>query len=154
MRLELTCRKINISLAVIFVRMIGVPPRHQGLTPRTSANLGLALLLVLGYYMLTVMVKWLDRHPEYRPDLLLWAAELIFLGWASGYFCNREKVSRRPKVCTTPLLRSLIFSFSSGNRPSNQGPDERDDKSDQSLPYAPARRRTPSDRQSPPSLDR
>ena len=34
----------------------------------------------MGYYFLTVMVGWLDRHPELRPDLLMWLPNLIFLG--------------------------------------------------------------------------
>jgi lipopolysaccharide export system permease protein len=25
-------------------------------------------------------VGWLDQHPEYRPDLLLWVPNLVFLG--------------------------------------------------------------------------
>jgi lipopolysaccharide export system permease protein len=45
----------------------------------TSANLGLAVGLALSYYFLTVMVGWLDRHPELRPDLLLWVPNLVFL---------------------------------------------------------------------------
>jgi lipopolysaccharide export system permease protein len=36
--------------------------------------------MALSYYFLTVMVGWLDRHPEYRPDLLLWVPNFIFLG--------------------------------------------------------------------------
>ena len=45
----------------------------------TSANLGVAVTLSLGYYFLTVMVNWLDRMPEYRPDLLFWLPNLMFL---------------------------------------------------------------------------
>ena len=57
----------------------------------TSANLGLALVLVLGYYFLTVMIKWLDRHPEYRPDLLLWVPNLLFLALGIWLFRRIEK---------------------------------------------------------------
>jgi lipopolysaccharide export system permease protein len=71
--------KFNLALAVFSFAMIGVPLGIKVSRRETSANLGLALLLVLGYYMLTVMVKWLDRHPEYRPDLLLWLPNLLFI---------------------------------------------------------------------------
>jgi lipopolysaccharide export system permease protein len=71
--------KVNLALAVFSFALIGVPLGIRVSRRETSANLGLALSLVLSYYMLTVMVKWLDRHPEYRPDLLLWLPNLIFL---------------------------------------------------------------------------
>ena len=41
--------------------------------------LGLAVALALGYYFLTVVVGWMDRHPNLRPDLLMWMPNLIFL---------------------------------------------------------------------------
>ena len=39
----------------------------------------IAVILALGYYFFTTMVGWLDQHPEYRPDLLLWAPNIFFL---------------------------------------------------------------------------
>jgi len=54
----------------------------------TSANLGLAVLLALGYYFLTIMIGWLDQHPEYRPDILLWLPNAIFIGL--GYWLFRR----------------------------------------------------------------
>ena len=71
--------KLNLALAVFSFALIGVPLGIHVSRRETSANLGLALVLVLGYYILTVMVKWLDQHPEYRPDLLLWLPNLVFL---------------------------------------------------------------------------
>ena len=71
--------KINLSLAVFSFALIGVPLGIKVSRRETSANLGLALLLVLGYYLMTVVIKWLDRHPEYHPDLLLWLPNVIFI---------------------------------------------------------------------------
>lgn len=80
MKLDLVLHdKFNLSLTVFSFALIGVPLGIRVSRRETSANLGLALLLVLGYYFLTVMVKWLDRHPEYRPDLLLWLPNVLFL---------------------------------------------------------------------------
>jgi lipopolysaccharide export system permease protein len=85
MKLELVVQdKYNLALAAFSFALIGVPLGIRVSRRETSANLGVALALVLGYYFLTVMVKWLDRHPEYRPDLLLWVPNLLFLalgGW-------------------------------------------------------------------------
>lgn len=87
MKTELVVQeKFNMSMAVFSFALIGVPLGIKVSRRETSANLGLALVLVLGYYMATVMVKWLDRHPEYRPDMLLWLPNLFFVGLALWLF--------------------------------------------------------------------
>ncbi len=79
MKLELIINnKFNLSLAVFVFAMIGVPLGIKVSRRETSANLGVAVLLAVGYYFLIAMVGWLDRHPEYRPDLLLWLPNLVF----------------------------------------------------------------------------
>ena len=83
--------KFNLSLAVFSFALVGVPLGIKVSRRETSANLGLALLLVLSYYLLTVMVKWLDRHPDYRPDLLLWLPNLIFLVLGLWLFLRIDK---------------------------------------------------------------
>jgi lipopolysaccharide export system permease protein len=83
--------KANLALAVLTFVLVGVPLGVKVSRRETSANLGVALVLVLGYYLLSVMVKWLDRHPEYRPDLLLWVPNLIFLAVAVVLFRRVEK---------------------------------------------------------------
>lgn len=83
--------KYNMSLAVLTFALIGVPMGIKVSRRETSANLGLALVLVLGYYMLTVMVKWLDRQPELRPDLLLWVPNLLFITLAVWLFRRIER---------------------------------------------------------------
>ncbi len=83
--------KFNLSLAVFSFALVGVPLGIKVSRRETSANLGIALLLVLGYYLLTVMVKWLDAHPEYRPDLLLWLPNLLFIAIGAWLFQRIEK---------------------------------------------------------------
>lgn len=80
MKLELIYQdKFNTALAVFSLALVGVPLGIKVSRRETSANFGVALLLTLGYYLLTVAVKALDRHPEYRPDLLLWVPNLILI---------------------------------------------------------------------------
>ena len=55
------------------------------------AGLGIATGLALGYYFLTVMVGWLSRHPEYRPDLLYWVPNAVFLALAVRLFRRLER---------------------------------------------------------------
>ncbi len=82
--------KLNLALSVFSFALIGVPLGIRVSRRETSANLGLALGLVLSYYVLTVMVKWLDRHPEYRPELLLWLPNLLFLALGVWMFTRIE----------------------------------------------------------------
>jgi len=92
MALELVWQdKFNLSLSVFSFALIGVPLGIKISRRETSANLGLALLLVLSYYVLTVAVKWLDRHPEFRPDLLLWLPNVLFLALGVWLFLRIDK---------------------------------------------------------------
>lgn len=92
MKLELVLHdKFNLALAAFSFALIGVPLGIKVSRRETSANLGISLILVLGYYFLTVMVKWLDRHPEYRPDLLLWVPNLLFLALGVWLFRRIER---------------------------------------------------------------
>jgi lipopolysaccharide export system permease protein len=78
--------KFNLSLAVFSFALLGVPLGIKVSRRETSANLGIALLLVLGYYFLTVMVKWLDQNPEYRPEILFWLPNVLFLALGTWLF--------------------------------------------------------------------
>lgn len=96
MKVKLTVQeKFNTALAVLSFALIGVPLGIRVSRRETSANLGLAVLLTLAYYMLTVMVSWLDRHPEYHPDLLLWLPNVIFLTLGVWLFLRIERPSLR-----------------------------------------------------------
>jgi lipopolysaccharide export system permease protein len=83
--------KVNSALAVLSFALIGVPLGIRVSRRETSANFGVAVLLVLGYYFLTVMVGWLDHHPEYRPDLLLWLPNLIVIGLGVWLFYRLDR---------------------------------------------------------------
>ncbi len=72
--------KINTSLAVLSLALIGVPLGIRVSRRETSANFAVAVGLTLTYYLMTVLVKVLDQHPEYRPDLLLWVPNCLLLG--------------------------------------------------------------------------
>jgi lipopolysaccharide export system permease protein len=93
MKVQLTIsEKANFSLAVLSFALIGVPLGIRVSRRETSANLGLAVLIAGGWYFFTIMVGWLDQHPEYRPDLLLWLPNLICLGLGLWLF---QRLDRR-----------------------------------------------------------
>lgn len=83
--------KFTLGVAVLSFAVMAVPLGIRVSRRETSANLGVAVALALGYYMLTVMVGWLDRHPEYRPDLLLWIPNVVFLALGVWLFRRIEK---------------------------------------------------------------
>jgi lipopolysaccharide export system permease protein len=76
--------KFNMALSIFSFAFIGIPLGIKVSRKETSANLGVAVLLSLAYYFLIVVVGWMDQHPNYRPDLLLWVPNLVLLsfgGW-------------------------------------------------------------------------
>ena len=83
--------KTNSALAVFSFALMAVPLGIKISRRETSANLGVAALLVLGYYFLSVTIGWLDRHPEYRPDLLLWLPNLIFFSLGAWLFNRLDR---------------------------------------------------------------
>jgi lipopolysaccharide export system permease protein len=83
--------KFNLSIAVFAFALIGVPLGIKVSRRETSANLGLALVLVLSFYLLTVVVKWLDGHPELRPDILLWLPNVLFIGLGLWLFSRIDR---------------------------------------------------------------
>jgi lipopolysaccharide export system permease protein len=83
--------RFNLSLAAFSFALVGVPLGIKVSRRETSANLGLALVLVLGFYLLTLAVKSLDRHPEYRPDLLLWLPNVLFIGLGLWLFSRIDR---------------------------------------------------------------
>lgn len=92
MKVQITIQdKITQALAVFSFAVIALPLGIRVSRRETSANLGVAVALAIGYYFLTVMVGWLDRHPEYRPDLLLWLPNLIFLALGTWLFRRIER---------------------------------------------------------------
>jgi lipopolysaccharide export system permease protein len=78
--------KFNTAFAVLSFALVGVPLGVKMSRRETSANLGMAVLLALGYYFLTTAISWLDQHPSARPDLLLWLPNLAFIGIAGWLF--------------------------------------------------------------------
>lgn len=89
MQVQLTLSsKFNSILAVFSFAFIGIPLGIKVSRRETSANLGVAVALALGYQFLTVAVTWLEGHPSWRPDRLEWIPNLIFL--ALGFLLFRR----------------------------------------------------------------
>jgi lipopolysaccharide export system permease protein len=81
MRVQMTIQeKFSMAFAVLSFALIAIPLGIKVSRKETSANLGLGLLLALGYYFASIMAGWLDNHPELRPDLVVWLPNITFQG--------------------------------------------------------------------------
>lgn len=76
-------KKAANALAVLAFALIGVPLGIKVSRRETSANLGMALLLILTYYMLSGVAGWLETYPRWRPDLIVWVPPLLFAGFGA-----------------------------------------------------------------------
>lgn len=83
--------KFQNALAILAFALMGVPLGIKVSRRETSANFGVAVMLALGHYFLTVMVNWLDQSPQYRPDLLYWLPNLLFISLGIWLFRRIDK---------------------------------------------------------------
>ncbi|HTJ77796.1 MAG TPA: LptF/LptG family permease [Rariglobus sp.] len=78
--------KIANAFTILAFTIIAIPLGIKISRKETTANLGLALGLALGYYFLNVIVGWLDKQPALRPDLLLWVAPVLYIALGTWLF--------------------------------------------------------------------
>ncbi|MFZ5493920.1 MAG: LptF/LptG family permease [Verrucomicrobiota bacterium] len=92
MRVQITIQeKFATAFSVLSFALIAIPLGIKVSRKETSANLGLGLLLALGYYFATVMAGWFDNSPEFRPDLLVWVPNLVFQGLGFWLFYKVDR---------------------------------------------------------------
>lgn len=84
--------KAASSFTVLAFTLLAIPLGIKVSRKETSANLGIALLLTLAYYFLTVTVGWLDRSPQLRPDLLMWLPPILFLSLGVWLYRRVERI--------------------------------------------------------------
>ena len=77
-------KNFALAFSVFSLAVFGVPLAIQAGRKETYANLGIALIIAISYYFLTIMFSWLEGSPGLRPDLLIWVPNLIFQ--ATGFW--------------------------------------------------------------------
>ena len=80
--------KLTFSLGVFSFALLAIPLGIRTQRKESSANIGLALLLVVVYYVLSVAVGWLDKRPDLHPEILIWLPNAIFI--AAGLLMLRR----------------------------------------------------------------
>ncbi len=77
-------KNFAMAFSIFSMVVLAVPLGIKASRTETFANLALALALALSYYLLIVIISWMEKYPSLRPDLLIWLPNLIFQ--ASGCF--------------------------------------------------------------------
>jgi lipopolysaccharide export system permease protein len=94
MRVQITIHeKFAMAFSVLSFALVAIPLGIKVSRKETSANLGIGLLLALGYYFVTIAVGWFDNYPVLRPDLLMWLPNVVFQSLGLWMF---YKVDRAP----------------------------------------------------------
>ncbi|MDP2136315.1 MAG: LptF/LptG family permease [Candidatus Didemnitutus sp.] len=79
MKVQITIQeKCAMAFSVLSFALLAIPLGIKVSRKETSANLGIALALAMGYYFATIVVGWFDNKPELRPDLLMWLPNIAF----------------------------------------------------------------------------
>jgi len=73
-------KNFAMAFSVLSLAIVGIPLGIRVGRKETHANIAIALALAMVYYFLIVVLGWLEKHPEWRPDLLVWTPNLIFQG--------------------------------------------------------------------------
>ena len=81
-------KNFAMAFSVFSLAVFGVPLAIQLGRKETSANLGIALVIVLSYYFLMVTVSWMEDSPALRADILIWIPNLIFQ--SVGFWLMRQ----------------------------------------------------------------
>ncbi len=67
-----------MAFSIFSMVLLAVPLGIKASRTETFANLALALALAMSYYLLSVMISWLEKYPHLRPDVLIWIPNIIF----------------------------------------------------------------------------
>lgn len=94
MRVQITIHeKFATAFSVLSFALVAIPLGIKVSRKETSANLGIGLLLALGYYFVTIAVGWFDNHPALRPDLLMWLPNIVFQGLGLWMFYKVDRAA-------------------------------------------------------------
>jgi lipopolysaccharide export system permease protein len=90
-RLKITLtihNKLTFSLGVFSFALLAMPLGIRTQRKESSANIGIAMLLVVVYYVMSVAVGWLDKRPDLHPEILIWLPNAVFI--AAGLWLLRR----------------------------------------------------------------
>lgn len=73
-------KNFAMAFSIFAMVVLAVPLGIKASRSETFANLAIALALAMSYYMMTVLISWLEKYPHTRPDILIWLPNFLFQG--------------------------------------------------------------------------
>jgi len=80
--------KLTFALAALAFVFVAIPLGIRAQRKESSANFGLAALLVVAYYISSTAIGWLDHRPDLHPEILIWLPNIVFI--AAGVWLLRR----------------------------------------------------------------
>ncbi len=71
-------KNFALSFSVFSLAIFGVPLALRTGRKESHANLGIALVIAIGFYFTFIAISWLERSLSLRPDLLIWVPNIAF----------------------------------------------------------------------------
>lgn len=71
-------RNFAMAFSVLSLTLIGIPLGIRAQRSETYANVALALLLAMSYYLVLIAVGWAEEVPALRPDVLVWVPNIAY----------------------------------------------------------------------------
>lgn len=71
-------KNFALSFSVFSLAIFGVPLALRTGRKESHANLGIALVIAIGFYFTFIAISWLERSVSLRPDLLIWLPNIAF----------------------------------------------------------------------------
>jgi len=82
----------SMAFSILSMSLLGIPLGIKISRKETYANFALALGLALSFFLGMIIVSWMEKSPELRPDILIWAPNILFqvLGLGLLWRANRR----------------------------------------------------------------
>lgn len=71
-------KNFAMAFSIFSMVVLAVPLGIKASRSETFANVAIALALAMSYYLMTVVISWLEKYPTLRPDVLIWVPNIIF----------------------------------------------------------------------------
>ena len=84
-------KQLSLAASVLAFAFIGVPLGIKMQRKETSANLGLAVVLALGFMFAQLLIDWTQKRPDLHPELLVWAPCAVFAGLGLWLFWRVDR---------------------------------------------------------------
>lgn len=81
-------KRLALSLSCFAFTLLAIPLGMRSKRKESSVGIGISLLMVFFFYLFIIVANSLVKHPEYRPDLIVWIP--VIGSQFAGFFLIRR----------------------------------------------------------------